>query len=260
MLCWDTNILIFLSDPYQRKVAVCDEDKKVVETFQSAATSSGSDLVYAVDENGQQIALGIVFDGPFEPQAISSPREASWLGGEEVCVTSERPEVNEDYNINCEVKEEKEDSAEIKAEDFRSKNENSLSEAVKVYKIGPKSKKTLSQMKNFIEMKRKLSDIKTKKCLSKAQKKIKQTTKKGKLSQLNAAKRISKVSSSMTKTKAKKEKVDKVFHAPAYVRSDCTVGKGNEITCTKSNLIMLLFTVNLELCQFNCSSQEKWAC
>ena len=133
--------------------ATCADGKENLDnagSLELAASSANSQVVYGYDENGQEVAFAIVFDGPFasnpetenecDKLAQQAPEqiEVDYLANQEECVTSESVSP-EGTDV---VKEEKEISVEVEE-----KENTKRKKVVRVYKVGNQSGKKKKQVR-----------------------------------------------------------------------------------------------------------------
>ena len=124
------------------------------ELFENTAKSYNSEVIYAYDDDGKQLAIGLVLDGPLDKEKIVEtdengdvqyPTENSdvmhpkmdWVAAEEVCTSTQV----ENTATNIGLKEE----ADVKVGKVK------RSEMVKVYKRKQGNKKTVKTLKMQLE-------------------------------------------------------------------------------------------------------------
>ena len=127
------------------QIQTFDNCAEVSEGLKSVATTSQSNIVYAYDEEGNEMALGLILDSPFNPdpntnlancqeelrmQGIATEGNINWLGAQEECV------VSQSENIDV-VKMEESSNVEIAVSNDRLKKNSSV---MKIYKSRKYSK------------------------------------------------------------------------------------------------------------------------
>ena len=128
-----------------------DESAQVQLFENAAASTSGSNLVYGFDENGNQVSIALIVDGPLQQVETNSnipieqEEDSQWIGGQEECLT--QPEI-----INEEIKiEEVEEQKPTKEED-----NTTTKSPIKVYRVG-RWARTLKELKIINAQKKKKS-------------------------------------------------------------------------------------------------------
>ena len=87
--------------------------------FQDAAASSQSELVYAYDSDGNEVAMGLIIEGPFDKGNVEmevsdvievsavdegvSDSQMLWVGGEEECISTQVIERNASSALKVET-------------------------------------------------------------------------------------------------------------------------------------------------------------
>ena len=128
--------MFFSEDLEGHKIEVEETDSNV-KVFEAAASSSNSELLYAYDANGNQVAIGLIYDGKFDAPENGDESEfhgnsaSECIGIQEECVTTEMQENYVGDSIEPEAKNEAEED----------------STTVRVYKQGNKSGKKLMDIK-----------------------------------------------------------------------------------------------------------------
>ena len=112
-----------------------------------AASSSCSEVVYALDSDGKEVAIGLLVSGPFEEvNGGNSTTNCQWIAAQEECGSGEAvPEIA---------------STPMKQEPLDKKPSRKFSSVVKTYKKKNVSKKTLKQLKAQLDAARKKGDKK----------------------------------------------------------------------------------------------------
>ena len=108
------------------------------EVVQEVASTMGSELVYAYDEEGKQVAVGLLVPGPLEKiDAEDTPSNYPWIAAEEVCPGVE-------VGVELQSKDVKDENP-CTHDDL--KKWPKLSGLVKTYKSKKVNRKTLKQMR-----------------------------------------------------------------------------------------------------------------
>ena len=127
------------------------EEVSVESIFKQVALTSNSEIVYGYDENGNQVAITLVFPGQFEnakEENVQSHIDHSmaWVGAEEQCVadcqiielTGSDADVNidhVDYSVDAEIG------------NGKNKEPQKAKLPIKVYKVNRAARKMLQKMK-----------------------------------------------------------------------------------------------------------------
>ena len=115
-----------------------------------AASCLQSSVVYGFDENGNEVALAIIIDGPFNSEEEKmkyeireqvADEEVTWIGGQEECVTLQAVEIKDAERPKHEIKQESEVEEKAKNQES-SKSVVKKSEVIKKYRFGLKKKNT----------------------------------------------------------------------------------------------------------------------
>ena len=173
------------------------ETMNFVEVMQNASAASSSDIVYAVDENGNQVAVGLLIPTGF--QQVSAEDNSPLVAAEEECHSSQE-------GVALAGKVIKEEKAEIgltdeaSTESDRNQREKNLG-LIKTYKRRSTSKKTLRDMK--AQMEKKVKERLMQKISSRSMKSISQRRKKGVLT--------------MRKRRNCRKNYDKTYKVPSSV-------------------------------------------
>ena len=219
-----------------------------LQMIECAAACSRSTIVYGYDENGQEIPIRILVDGPFnsdEEKSQCPPPDASfndnisWLGSQEECISCEQKVSVESNVCKAEIKEEDPGGSllsESLCEDLPNKSES----MIKVYKVHSKNKKTLKGIREQLKQKRILGKMtKTKiekfgQCSKRFRQKVQKQMSRG----------------------VKRTKYDKCFSPPAYVAKNKCEGEyfDNDKYDSTCNQLQIFRNV---CCVFFCSSNVR---
>ena len=143
-----------------------NENNFSVEALEAAANELGTQVVYALDDDGNQVAVGLLVDAGFvkdenassysDEQNVHEGGQLVWLGGQEDITTQ-----NDEY---CEV-----DVMKIKEEDLSVQNGKiegaREKEGVEIYNVKRGKKKTLQELKRQLQEKNLQNDKNFKKKL-----------------------------------------------------------------------------------------------
>ena len=182
----------------------CSEHEDQISRMKDFADSSQSEMIYAVDEYGNEVALGILIQGPFtdgnekeeECFGVIDPHECNnshWVAAEEECVSSNT------QSVQNEIK------TEVAESNLVEEHSSHKSDAIKVYKVDRAARKTLKKWK--IDVRGQKEERKTLKVLKKVKK-------------CSTMPQIQ-----LMKKKAQRNKSDKAFPIPTSTRSMTLNGK-----------------------------------
>ena len=183
---------------------------ETVSRMQTFADSSKSEVIYAVDEQGNEIALALVIEGPFvkdhdesvqdenavDVEGNSNSNPCIWVAGQEECV------ITEDHKA---VSEEVQN--EINKSDLSNGCAAESSDVIKIYKVDHATRKTLKKLKLDVTKRQPGKNVKM--CIK--------SSNEGKVFEMPKIK--------LVKKKIKKRLTDKTFAMPSTIRTLTLKGK-----------------------------------